>query len=236
MNKNIKITEDMYLSRQSNNNDFKKMNFEEKNTFLELYSFYHHLLKLYLIEKLELKKYDDELGKSNLKLKAVDVNKMDIYQYTMSDELQYLYLRNNIHIERLKKEELELLNKFYDNDLDISDINVKRFIESTFVKVIMEGDSPLITNINYGPPAPQYFAKTNSLVIGFRYDEFNLNGLSNQEWNMLHGIQHSYLFGILKNIEINLQKHIQLPVSVIEYNDYSVIPCHIENQISRINS
>ena len=53
------------------------------------YSLYHNWLLIYLIDKLNLNKYDNLFFYSNLNYKIVNEKKMDIYQYLASDYFIY---------------------------------------------------------------------------------------------------------------------------------------------------
>ena len=68
----------------------------EKDDYIKLYNLYRSLLTEYIIDTLELKKYDEKILKSNLNFKQTNKEEMDSYQYFSSEELKYLYIRNNI--------------------------------------------------------------------------------------------------------------------------------------------
>ena len=108
-----------------------------------------------------------------------------------------------------------------DTDLDKE---TETFIEKTYPKVIFENvnhDNSLC-DINFGPDNQQYYAPNNAVVIGIRYDEFNLNGLSDQEWDKLHEKQLDHLLDIISNLENNEILKSNLPLITIIYNEYSV--------------
>lgn len=76
---------------------------------------------------------------------------------------KYLYLRNNIHIERLSQEELEEL---YNSVLVNKELS-KEFITQTKEKVLYEeGDYTY-----YGIPSNKTEAPSKSIVIEFAYDQ-----------------------------------------------------------------
>ena len=57
------------------------------------YLMYRKLFTQYIIEKLNLKKYDDEIAESKLNFIEVKEKQMDIYQYFSKDKLKYFYKR-----------------------------------------------------------------------------------------------------------------------------------------------
>ena len=195
-----------------------------KEMYLQIYSTYSTLFRKYLIKELNLKKYDDIIANSELNYVKVESRDMDIYQSFTKDVLNYFYIRNNLYIENLAKDEKEyIFTKYLMDDTDL-DKETETFIEKTYPKVIFENvnhDNSLC-DINFGPDNQQYYAPNNAVVIGIRYDEFNLNGLSDQEWDKLHEKQLDHLLDIISNLENNEILKSNLPLITIIYNEYSV--------------
>ena len=97
---------------------FKKLNKKDMAQFdfsqdinQEVYLLYRKLFTEYIIEKTELKKYDEEIKNSNLNFIPVEEEKMDIYQYFSCDILKYFYIRNNLYLEKLDKKDINFLEK-----------------------------------------------------------------------------------------------------------------------------
>lgn len=223
--------------------DEKKMNELKKkcqcflNTnnddYIYLYLLYRELFTKYIIDKLRLNSYDIELKKNPLMFIPLDKEKMDFYQYFSSDKLNFFYIRNNIYIEKLTKEELMFLNyKLQNKNLNL-DNETEKFIEQTFRKVIFEDllhdGSECIAF--YGPNNSNFATENNTLVIGFRYDRFKNNGLEESEWLNLHDEQDFYLYNYIRKIEDYFQKNFSvpiIPIKIIQYNEFSV---NIERKI-----
>lgn len=205
---------------------FNNMNFNNKKTYLEIYSIYRKLFSDYIVDKLHLKNYDFELTNSNMNFVKVAEKDMDIYQNFNKDILNYFYVRNNLYIERLTPSERKILYaKFLNNDYNL-DENTKLIIENSYKRVIFEDihkDSSSCY-INMGPDNIDYYVPNQSIIIGFRYDEFNLNGLSDEEWDNLHDKQLVYLSEFLSKMlkQINNNNKLNLPIQVIKYNEYSI--------------
>lgn len=66
---------------------------------------------------LELDVYDKSIDDSGYKFKPVDPLMMDYYQYMSAMNLKYLYLRNNLYIEKLSKEQVAKLLILTPDDL-----------------------------------------------------------------------------------------------------------------------
>lgn len=65
-------------------------------------------------------------------------------------------------------------------------------------------------------------AKNNSIVIGVRYNEYYNNGLTDIEWDKLHEKQISNLYDIMYDIELKIGDNLKTPLTIIQYNEFSV--------------
>ena len=211
-------------------------NLSEKKieVYLELYSAYSYFFREYIIDKLELKKYDEKLTNSNLNYLKVKDENMDIYQDFSKDALNYFYIRNNLYVERLTLGEKEYVyRKFVTNDNIMSDKMIN-FIENTYKKVIFENinNDGQLCDINYGPDTLMYMycAPNNALIIGVRYDDFNLNGQTDEEWDANRRKQLDYLFGLMENLENDSNNKVNIPVVCIKYDEYSIIKKEINKK------
>lgn len=191
---------------------FDSMSPESQESYLKLYSLYNNLLIQYLIKKYNLNLYDKMIQNSKRNFKKVDTKDMDIYQYTSSKYLNYLYIRNNIYIEKLSKEELLYLS----NTKEILDYNNEQFIEKTYKKIILENEYTM-----YGPDNPKYFKKPNTLVIGLRCKSIDLNNDSDDELDNFLS-QQQYLKLFIPELSRQLNDRNLDSIEVIEYNNSSV--------------
>ena len=211
---------------QTSGFDITKHNSEVQKRYLEEYSVYRTWYTEFLIRLLKLNDYDLQISESELKFKPVLEDKMDVYQFFLRDKLKYLYIRNNIYIEKLTEEERSFMQKFLsDNCLPYND-EIDQFIKKTFKKLIFEditrkGDK---IQVMYGPDSQNYMARNDAIVIGFRYDEWNMDGLSDEEWDELdYKRKFDFLPDLFQNIlQEALEKKIEVPVQIIKYNDFSI--------------
>ena len=144
---------------------------------------------------------------------------MDIYQRLSSSYLKYLYLRNNLYIENLSNEEILRLRQFMQQQATLSNQELYRFIENTYQKVISETKE--VTTMNYGPENPDFFADSNSIIIGLRTDDF-ADSDKIENWSELHNKREFELDFFLNYLKVELNGKLPIPVSVIRYNDFSV--------------
>lgn len=192
---------------------FDSMSLESQENYLKLYKLYNNLLVQYLIKKYDLNLYDKMIKDSNRLFTKVDTNDMDIYQYVSSKYLDYLYIRNNIYIEKLSQEELLYLS----STKELLDSNNEQFIEKTYKKVIFENEYTM-----YGPDNLKYFKKPNTLVIGLRCKSIDLNNDSDDELDNFLS-QQQYLKLFIPELSRQLNDRNLDSIEVIEYNNSSVV-------------
>lgn len=77
--------------------------------YLYLQALYRAALEQYLMETLSLKEYDDRIAASENRIIPREGERRNFYQKYSTMGLTYVYLRNNLPIERLEKEDLEIL-------------------------------------------------------------------------------------------------------------------------------
>ena len=218
---NNRIEKEMLMTAFPYNKFILKKNLKKQEiaNYLELYNAYRELLTNYLIDKMNLTKYDKKITESKLNFTIVEKEKMDIYQYFSANQLNYFYIRNNIYIEKLVNEDKEfLLDKIQNNNYNI-DNRTKKFLERTYKKVIMEdvleNGKECITL--YGPDSSKFMAKNNNIIIGFRFDDFyNMR----ERKNFAKEYKEQLMF--IKNIINEMKAEYDYDVTIIEYNDFCV--------------
>lgn len=230
-----KINVQEYETRFPNSNDlyFKRLTYNQKKEYLNLYSIYLSMMLNYIDSKSLIKKFDDMLLNSNVKFKPVEEKNMDIYQYCCSSFLMYFYIRNNIYIERLAPKEIEFLKTHDTKSIEQKNI----FIQKTINKVIKESNDDELYNINYGPESPDYIVPNNSLIIGVRFDDYYVDEKqADEEWISNYNIKLSKL-NILKDFMAKkFTKELNIPVDIIKYNDFSIKKKKIDDQYENNNT
>lgn len=197
----------------------------ENEKYIKLYNIYRNFFSQYFIKLLDLKNKDSILKNSDLKFKKISIKEMDMYQYFVKEELDYIYLRNNIYIEKLNGEELEFLNKYITHKELTINKEIENFIKKTFKKVIFEdiGEDNKVAYISYGTDSFKYYLKNNSFIIGLREDTFFKGELTDEEWYNQYKKKNAFLNMFIKEMELNLESLIKdIPIRVLIYNKYSV--------------
>lgn len=201
-----------------------KSNTMSTKEYIDLYNIYRFFMTKYIIEKLKLKEYDKKIKNNKSNFLPIEEDKMDVYQFFSCDELEYIYIRNNVYIERLSNKEINLLkDKLKNNDYSIDD-SIEELIEKTYQKVIFED---IMKNgkkyqIMYGPDSSRFFARNDSLVLGIRYDEFAIINLTDEEWKIQNKKQREFLRNIINEMTKEFENKLNIPIKIIKYNDYSV--------------
>ena len=179
----IKITKEDYKSRLTNRDEIKidDMTEEQLKLYLSMYSVYMEWFINLLILKTNIKSIDDQLKKSNFKFKKVNNDDIDFYQKFSIEYLDYFYLRNNLYLYRLNKDEYLFIIDRIKNDNYGFDEEVEKFINNTYKKIIFEKVRDLKNvKINHDKIDVGRYVDNDSIIIGIKYD--NNNGLNGKDW------------------------------------------------------
>ena len=209
----------------SNRIQFNTMSLDERKRYVKLYNLYRKCFTEYIINKLNLKYYDDKILNSNLNFKAVNKKDMDIYQYFSSDELKYLYIRNNIYLENLTEDERLFLNNLLNDKNYEFDKRIETFIEETYERVIFENickdDKEYM--VFYGTNAECYMASNKSFILGLRYDDFTFEDTNEELWEKQYEKQTlEFLPKLISEMKKKFEKELKTSVQIMKYNEFSV--------------
>jgi len=191
---------------------------EDNNEYFKLLNKYKKLFEEYLKEKLPLELIDDNMKKSDLKFVPIKKENMDFYQITSTMNLDYIYLRNNLYIEKINKEDLEFLSK-----KDKLDEESKDFIKRTYQTVINPYENDEKRIIFYGPENEKHLCDSTDVVLGIRYNEFETNGMSDEEFQKNFIEQLRLIAQVSTLLEIASPNELGSVVKVIQYNELSIM-------------
>lgn len=148
-------------------NSFNEELIREKgleNDYWLLYSKYRYFLEQYLLRKLDIEKYENALKNSGLIFKPLEDHQKNAYQKFTTTNLSYFTLLNNVYIERLSKEDLQLLRQGLQLELD--------FIERTYREVIKPQVDTNCKAINYLSSTNwDNFVDPNAIVLQMEYEK-----------------------------------------------------------------
>ena len=203
--------------------DINKLPDTEVQNYLNLSTLYRALLNEY-IKQLGLENYENVIKNSELNFIPVNSSDQDFYQYYNNSNLEYYYIRNNIYIDRLSEDEKKYLqNKLNTHDYSLNDQDIN-FVSQTLSKVIKEihDNTPEPFEVNFGPLSTSFFAPNDALVIGFRYDMFNDNGMDEDVFAENYERQREFCLNLNEQLESQLQNKLAIPIKVIEYDEHSI--------------
>ena len=212
-----RLTVEEYKSRVpvGNSEYFDSLSKEEQDEYVKQYSVYSELLTDYFIKHFSLKEYDDALVNSPYSFCPVEEDDMDIYQYLASDRLSYLYIRNNLYIERLDDKEKTFLNGLSDCDEVAYNDEVDSFVGGSYKKVISEEKEKCF----FGPETYEYLLDGNGLVIAVRYDDYQLlPGQTEDEWFDYNYNRLQDIDMLSELMEMRLSKESGCSTKVAKYN------------------
>lgn len=121
-----------------------------------------------LLNRIDVDKIKEILGKGLFPIPIIEDQEYNFYHKSIIIN-QYLYLRNNIHIEKLTKEEIEEMYSAVLVDKNLSE----EFIKHTAERVLYEeGDYTY-----YGMPSDKTVAPSRSIVVEFAYNQLKCNSI-----------------------------------------------------------
>lgn len=109
------------------------------NAFFEIQSLYRSILENYLLQEFSLSDFDKKIQNILVDTTSSPEYKMDFYQKYSSFSLDYIYLRNNIYIERLSLEDINLFKEYFNEDTtkNISIDQLTEIVLKTYPTILM---------------------------------------------------------------------------------------------------
>jgi len=199
--------------------DFDSYNFEKLNKYhfvnqnkitedyWNLSYLYRVALEMYLDSILNLTKYDSLLEKQ---LKIINISKENEPMHFCLSKFKFIYLRNNMFIERLEESELEILKikwqtKLVDNEL-------LSLIAKTYKKIIAYKEDSNNTMHHYEAINDGVYVLNNALLIIIYYDLFKLEQENDYIEKMMETQQ--YIFQIKNDIIETSKNVLDIPIEV----------------------
>ena len=191
--------------------------------YFELLNRYIKLFGQYLMEILPLEQIDTNMKNHESKFVPVKDEDKDFYQITSPLSLEYIYLRNNFYIEKLSKEDLDILRT-----KDSLDGETREFIKRTYLNVINPYEDKEV--IFYGPENSRHLCDSTDVVLGIRYDEFSDIGLSNEEFQQRFLEQQQKIGSLGVILEVVGLDKLGTELRLINYNEASIMRKYREGE------
>ncbi len=189
-----------YVPNSYDKNLISKNEFLQDN-FLLMQIKYRQSIEEVLKSIINFKELDDYCTKE-IKVPINDDWEDNFYHKFSTLNSKYIFLRNNIHVEKLKNEDIEKIKRaiFNENLLD------KEFVLRTLKDVLYEdGDY-----VFYGVAMDENRVDSQSLVFEFSYDD---SKCSIEEGILIKKICDNILNNIKERIESNLNCHVELIIN-----------------------
>lgn len=188
---------------------------DNNELYIIIENLYKYLFEYYLINKVNLKLYDDEILNSNLDF-GISHPSNEEKGNILNDyiNLKYIYILNNFFIEKLSlddinklkeslnikylkpnKELLEIINRTY-KDVIWNNYTYKGYVDNNY-------------NVYYGEFQPENFVDNDALVLKIYYGKNKIN-LNDQDY--LTNMSEKKLF--LSNLSNRLKKEIEEKLNI----------------------
>lgn len=184
--------------------------------YFELVNRYKDFFGKYLMELLPLEQIDNNMKNSKLNYVPIKDDDKDFYQITSLLPLTYIYIRNNFYIEKLSKEDLDVLRS-----KDSYDDEVREFIKRTFLSVINPYDDKEV--VFYGIENKDCLCNSTDVVLGVRYDEFAETGIPDTEFQQRFLDQLKTIAQVTMVVELVGLEKLGTEVRLIHYNELSIV-------------
>ena len=193
--------------------------------FYTLYKNYKILLEKYLLKKIPLKEYDDSMRDSGLLIIPVQKEDMCYYQLLSTFDLKYIYLRSDLHVDKLSFEDIELLVNLTVDELSNPSDKTFELIDRTYKNVIdskKNADDVIVMNC-YGPDREEFWFPSNELIFVIRYDEFADNGLGEEdEWDENYNKQLMFIGEMMNSLNKICSDILGIKVNFIYFDDNTI--------------
>lgn len=194
----------------------KEKGIGDKEIYNELSKKYKYFLEYYINSIIDLSKYDNEIKNSNLYI-GINPKYKRLNEYL---DLDYIFLINNLFIEKLSINDLNLLKESNKDDINDSIINM---IKNTYKEIINDnyhrGEyTDKIYNVCYGPFVPYNFVKNNNLVFKIYYGK-NLIDVHKMEYYKLRSNQTKFFNDLMDVIKKEVKEKLNIECDILIEKD-----------------
>lgn len=193
--------------------------------FYILYRKYKILLEKYLLKKLSLREMDAKIVNSGLLFMPVKSDDMDIYQLLSTLNLKYIYLRNNLNVDKLSMDDINKIVNLNDAELNNPDEKLIDLIHNTYKNVLDANrkKEDICYMICYGTDSDYFWHDSRELVFGIRQDEYADNGLGqDNEWLDNYFKQMQFLGNMINELEPIFSTILDIKVKFLLYDNISI--------------
>ena len=187
----------------------------DKSKYDKLVKNYMYLLEYYINSKIDLSRYDELIKNSDLYY-GINTKYQSLNEYF---SFNYIFLINNLFVEKLSIKELELLDSFNDvvnNELiDLVDRTYKEVIFDNFNNGNYQDN---VSKVCYGSLIPSHMVDNNALVFKIYFGKNKID-LSGQEFIELTEKQYDFLDNIANKIKEDIRNKLNTNCEVLIEKD-----------------
>ncbi len=188
-----------YIPDSYNRKELEKK-FKSEDEFISIQILYRHGLEDLIKKFINFQKLDEYIMLKKVIVPKVDDKAYNFYHKYSSLGSDYLFLRNNFHVENLTAEEIESIK----NGTELNNVD---FFIRTLARVIFEaGDFTF-----FGPPSNSTEVNSKSVVFEFAYDQTECTDIK-----QLKDIE-QIAAEVFKQVEEYMSRFFNLPVSFLVY-------------------
>lgn len=176
---------------------------------------YKSFFEQFLKEQLPLEEIDQNMKESKLDFRPVKKKDQDFYQRTSGMGLTYIYLRNNLYVEKLMEDELSFLEEHEEYVAE-----VEKFLSETCERVMNPYDKAQM--MFYGPKNGNFLHSSDEIVLGIRYAEFDTE-LEDEAFTENFLKKQLIISRLSHVVDVYGQQKLGKKVSLIQYNEVSIM-------------
>lgn len=181
-------------------------------TIQDLYQF---LAQRYILEKTGLERIDIRMSEYEIPFLPLPEEKQDTYQKKDFMGLRYIYMRNDVHMERLTADQAALLEKALNNPEEEKAIKpAMNLVRDTFRHILAFSDTPDI-NVELFPSISGEGNVPGDAIVFVIASEQDYDGCGNiRDWEK-ETRKKNVLYSLKKQLEPICEKILQIPVRVL---------------------
>lgn len=193
---------------------------DSNNNYKVLENLYKYLFEYYLLSKVDLRKYDEDIFNSNLYFGISNPsNKQKGNGLNEYIKFNYIYLLNNFFVEKLSVEDINKLQNALNEGnlrptpelLEIIDRTYKQVIRNNYTN---NGYLDNVFKVYYGEYKPDNFVDNDALVIKIFYGK-NSKELSDDEYLKNMSEKKKFLNDLSIKLMTELKEQLDLNINIL---------------------
>lgn len=189
--------------------------------YLKIQSLYQKAFDQYLLNKIDLGKYDNALSTSSLGFGKMPVERRNEHHLISSLHLEYIYVRNFFYIEKLSDSVLLLLKERITEGNYQIDQTLLQIVEGSYKEVMVDnfrhGQYKQDTTTCYGHLIPANIVSSRALVFVIQYGK-NVENLSKEDFKENQKQKDEFLKQIAYEIETTSASILGVEIKVLIRN------------------